>query len=42
MHGSHRGQRSIRLSRAYRLIYEESYSMDLTVIGVLEVNKHEY
>ncbi len=34
-------QRSVRLSRAYRVIYQE-VGQSLEVIEVLEVNKHEY
>ncbi len=40
--GQRMGQRSSRLSRSYRVIYEESDSESITVIGILEVNKHEY
>ena len=40
--GSRHGQRSIRLNRAYRLIYEESEQNEIVVVGVKEVNKHEY
>jgi proteic killer suppression protein len=40
--GGRKGQRSIRLSRAYRLIYEESENGHQITIMVLEVNKHEY
>lgn len=40
--GDRKGQRSVRLSRAYRVIYEESENGQLTVITVLEVNKHDY
>ena len=38
--GKRSGQRSIRLSKAYRLIYE--IVEDNIHIHVLEVNKHEY
>ena len=38
--GKRSGQRSIRLSRAYRVIYELD-ELEKTVV-VLEVNKHEY
>ena len=38
--GDRVGQRSIRLSRAYRLIYREEH--DHLEVIVLEVNKHEY
>jgi proteic killer suppression protein len=38
--GNHVGQRSVRMSRSYRLIYRET---DESVeILLLEVNKHEY
>jgi|GEM_PF-165950 len=40
--GSRTGQRSVRLSRSCRVIYEETDSGDLLLIGVLEVNKHDY
>jgi len=38
--GSKKGQRSIRLSRAYRAFYIEKE--DKITIKVIEVNKHEY
>lgn len=40
--GERRGQRSIRLNRAYRLIHEEDEKRDVVIIGVVEVSKHEY
>lgn len=40
--GDRKGQRSVRLSKAYRVIYEETESGNLILIGVQEVNKHEY
>jgi len=40
--GKRKGQRSIRLNRAYRLIYEQDTSEELVVVAVLEVSKHEY
>jgi proteic killer suppression protein len=40
--GERRGQRSVRLSRSYRVIYEETDSGNVVLIGVQEVNKHEY
>jgi proteic killer suppression protein len=40
--GERKGQRSVRLSKGYRVIYEETESGDIVLIGVLEVNKHEY
>ncbi len=40
--GARRGQRSVRLNRSYRLIYEEHDRGEVIVVGVLEINKHEY
>ncbi len=40
--GDRRGQRSVRLSRGYRVLYEETESGNIILIGVQEVNKHEY
>ena len=40
--GNRVGQRSIRLSRAYRLVYIEDPSQNIIVVKVIEVNKHEY
>lgn len=40
--GDRVGQRSIRLSRAYRAIYESKGNGDILLITVMEVNKHEY
>ncbi len=40
--GQRKGQRSIRLNRAYRLIYTRDDQKEVTVVGVQEVNKHEY
>jgi len=40
--GKRKGQRSIRLSRAYRAIYIESKDGHIELIEVIEVNKHEY
>jgi len=42
LHGRRRGQRSSRLSRSYRVIYEERDTSELLVIAVKEVNKHDY
>ena len=39
--GNRQGQRSVRLNKAYRLIYEANNG-DLTIITILEVHKHEY
>lgn len=40
--GNRRGQRSIRLSKAYRLFYQELPCEHAILIEILEVNKHEY
>ena len=40
--GDRKGQRSVRLNKAYRVIYEETESGNVILIGVQEVNKHEY
>lgn len=40
--GTRKGQRSIRLNRSYRLIYEEDKKEEILVVGVMEVSKHEY
>ena len=40
--GTRQGQRSIRLSKAYRAIYCVTDSGDIEVIEILEVNKHNY
>jgi proteic killer suppression protein len=40
--GKRKGQRSIRLSKQYRAIYEINECNKLILIFILEVNKHEY
>jgi proteic killer suppression protein len=40
--GSLIGQRSIRLSRAYRAIYKIDKNKVVRFVEILEVNKHEY
>ena len=40
--GDRKGQRSVRLSRAYRVIYEETETGNVVLVGIQEVNKHEY
>lgn len=40
--GKRAGQRSIRLNKAYRLIYQEDEHGELLVVAVLEVSKHDY
>jgi proteic killer suppression protein len=42
LHGNRRGQRSVRLSKSYRIIYRELDGNRYEVIKILEVNKHEY
>jgi len=42
LYGKRRGQRSIRLSKGYRAIYEIDRSGKIHFIEVMEVNKHEY
>lgn len=42
LHGDRVGQRSIRLSRSYRAIYEIRQSGKIEFVSVEEVNKHEY
>ena len=40
--GDRRGQRSIRLSSAYRAIYSEEHDGTVNLVVLEEVNKHEY
>lgn len=40
--GQRFGQRSFRLSKAYRAIYSESKDGTINLIIIEEVNKHEY
>ena len=42
LRGERAGQRSVRLSRDYRAIYEERKDGTIEFIEVVEVNKHEY
>ncbi len=42
LHGDRKGQRSVRLSKAYRIIYREVEPSLYEIIEVLEVNKHDY
>ena len=42
LHGQRHGQRSIRLSRAYRAIYIILHDGSIKFVSVEEVNKHEY
>ena len=40
--GERRGQRSVRLNQAYRLIYTRLDRGEIVIVGVQEVNKHDY
>jgi len=40
--GDREGQRSILLNKAYRAIYIENVKKEITIISVMEVNKHDY
>ncbi len=40
--GNRLGQRSIRLNKAYRAIYEVNAEDELEIIEVVDVNKHDY
>ncbi|PIR22602.1 MAG: hypothetical protein COV44_07325 [Deltaproteobacteria bacterium CG11_big_fil_rev_8_21_14_0_20_45_16] len=42
LRGKRRGERSVRLSRAYRLFYTEDEHESFLIIRILEVNKHDY
>jgi toxin HigB-1 len=42
LHGKRAGQRSVRLSKAYRIIYLEIEGQVPERIEVLEVSKHDY
>ncbi len=40
--GKRKGQRSVRLSKSYRVIYIEINDRKYDFIKIIEVNKHEY
>ena len=40
--GQRKGERSVRLTKAYRLIYREEDQGEIVIIAVQEVNKHDY
>lgn len=40
--GQRKGQRSIRLTKAYRAIYTEEHDGKVNLVILEEVNKHEY
>ncbi|EKD76865.1 MAG: hypothetical protein ACD_42C00560G0002 [uncultured bacterium] len=42
LQGNRKGQRSIRLNKAYRAIYIETKTHEVKLILIVEVNKHDY
>lgn len=42
LHGDRRGQRSIRLSKAYRAIYILKENNKIEFVSIEEVTKHDY
>jgi proteic killer suppression protein len=42
LHGDRKGQRSVRLSKGYRAIYEQTGPKNYEIIEIIEVNKHDY
>ena len=40
--GKREGERSIRLSKAYRAIYSIARDGSIEIVKILEVNKHDY
>ena len=42
LHGDRKGQRSVRLDRAYRAIYVQTQLNVVELIDVIEVSKHDY
>ncbi len=40
--GDRKGQRSIRLNKAYRAIYILTDSDEIELVTIIEVNKHQY
>jgi proteic killer suppression protein len=42
LHGSRKGQRSIRLNKAYRAFYKKLDNGGIEIIEVFDVNKHKY
>ncbi len=42
LQGNRQGQRSIRLNKAYRAIYQVSASGNIEIVEILEINKHKY
>lgn len=42
LHGTRKGQRSVRLSKDYRLFYTILSTDDVQFVRILDINKHEY
>ncbi|WP_151193929.1 type II toxin-antitoxin system RelE family toxin [Cysteiniphilum sp. JM-1] len=42
LQGNRKGQRSIRLNKAYRAFYRKLPNGEVEVIEVFEINKHKY
>ena len=42
LQGKRKGERSIRLNKAYRAIYIEKKDKQIEFVSIEEVNKHEY
>jgi proteic killer suppression protein len=40
--GDRKGQRSVRLNRAYRAIYIQNKDGEIELVTIIEVNKHKY
>ena len=40
--GDRKGQRSIRLNKAYRAIYIQTENGEIELVTIIEVNKHKY
>jgi proteic killer suppression protein len=40
--GDRKGQRSVRLNRAYRGIYIQNKDGEIELVTIIEVNKHKY
>lgn len=42
LRGKREGERSVRLTKSYRVIYIETRNDEITILSVQEINKHEY
>ena len=40
--GQRKGQRSVRISKGYRIIYHEEKGINKNIILIEEINKHDY